>query len=351
MNSATSNFEVDASGVSPKQIHNLIPSLKLSDGNEIPMVRPSYPFILSSFPLLQNHILTKSLTRTKQLGYGLGTANYKSGDSADTISEPIVNATLTALNAGYTHLDGAEVYGNEVELGKAIAQSKLPRSSLYITTKTIVCAGDTVTQSFNRSLEKLGLDYVDLYLLHSPFFAKNPEQLQAAWREMEKIKDSGMAKSIGVSNFLISHLQTLFDIPGGLQYPPVVNQIEYHPYLQHVVEGEDLVAFCREKHIAIAAYSPLTAITKARPGPVDPIYTQLAKKYGVSEAEIAFRWCLDQGIVTLTTSSNEQRLKGYLQKLPSFKLTPKEVEDIASAGKEKHYRVWWTEEFAADDRH
>lgn len=300
-------------------------------------------------PLPQNHFLTPPRTQ-KQLGYGLGTANYKSGSAGDAISEPIVTATLTALKAGYTHLDGAEVYGNEVELGKAIEQSRLPRSSLFITTKTIVHAGDTVTQSFNRSLEKLGLDYVDLYLLHSPFFAKTPEELHQAWREMEKIKDSGMAKSIGVSNFLISHLQTLFEIPGGFQYPPVVNQIEYHPYLQHVVEGEDLIAYCREKNIAIQAYSPLTAITNASPGPVDPIYTKLAKKYGVSEAEVALRWCLDQGIVTLTTSSNEERLKGYLKKLPSFKLTPKEVEDIAAAGKEKHHRVWWTENFDANDR-
>ncbi|KAK1776698.1 NADP-dependent oxidoreductase domain-containing protein [Copromyces sp. CBS 386.78] len=321
MNSATSNFEVDATGVSPKQLHGLIPSLKLADGNEIPM-----------------------------LGYGLGTANYKSGASLDTISEPIITAALTALKAGYTHLDGAEAYGNETELGRAITQSKLPRSELFITTKTTVRAGDTVTQAFNRSLEKLGLDYVDLYLLHSPFFANAPEELHQAWREMEKIKDSGMAKSIGVSNFLIEHLQTLFDIPGGLQYPPVVNQIEYHPYLQHVVGGQDLIAYCREKHIAVEAYSPLTAITKASPGPVDPIYTKLAKKYGVSEAEVALRWCLDQGIVTLTTSSNEERLKGYLKKLPSFKLTPKEVEDIAAAGKEKHYRQFWNQKFDASDR-
>ena len=211
--------------------------------------------------------------------------------------------------------------------------------------------GDTVTKAFNRSLEKLGLDYVDLYLLHSPFFAKTPEELHQAWREMEKIKDSGMAKSIGVSNFMIEHLETIFQIPGGVQYPPVVNQIEYHPYLQHVVKGgDDLIAYCREKHIAIEAYSPLTAITKAKGGPVDPIYTKLAKKYGVSEAEVALRWCLDQGIVTLTTSSNEERLKGYLKKLPSFKLTPKEVEDIATAGREKHFRQFWNQNIDANDR-
>ena len=342
MNSATALFEVGATGTSPKQTQGVVPTLKLADGNEIPMVRSSLLLFSSTEPPSKKKI---------QLDYGLGTANYKKGDALDTISEPVIAATLTALNAGYTHLDGAEAYGNEIELGRAIKQSKLPRSSLFVTTKTSVRAGDTVTSAFNRSLEKLGLDYVDLYLLHSPFFAKTPSELHQAWREMEKIKDSGMAKSIGVSNFLTAHLQKLFDIPGGLQYPPVVNQIEYHPYLQHVAEGEDLIAYCREKHIAIEAYSPLTAITKASPGPVDPLYEKLAKKYGVSEAEIALRWCLDQGIVTLTTSSNEERLKGYLKKLPNFKLTPKEVEDIAAAGKEKHYRQFWNHVFDADDRH
>lgn len=203
--------------------------------------------------------------------------------------------------------------------------------------------GVSVEQAFSNSLARLKLDYVDLYLIHSPFWAKTPEDLQRAWAEMEAIKASGRAKSIGVSNYLQEHLETVLQTA---KVPPAVNQIEYHPYLQH----GDLVVFCKSKGIAIESYGALTAITRAPGGPVDPIYQALAKKYGVSEAEIALRWCLDQGIVTITTSGNEHRLQMFLSDLPSFKLTPKEVKDIAEAGQQKHYRAFWTDKFAADDR-
>lgn len=203
--------------------------------------------------------------------------------------------------------------------------------------------GVTVEQAFSASLAKLGLDYVDLYLIHSPFFAETPDQLQSAWADMEAIQASGRAKSIGVSNYLKEHLEVVL---ATAKVVPAVNQIEYHPYLQH----GDLVDFCRAKGIAVASYGSLSAITKAPGGPVDPVYAALAKKYGVSDAEVALRWCLDQGIVTITTSGNEQRLKMFLSDLPAFKLTPKEVDDIKEYGQKKHYRGFWTGKFAADDR-
>ncbi|KAK4237650.1 NADP-dependent oxidoreductase domain-containing protein [Achaetomium macrosporum] len=314
MNSDASEYKPDASGTAPKQL-DYIPHLKLSDGNEIPM-----------------------------LGYGLGTANFKRGTDKDKFDEKIVNNTLTAIKNGYYHLDGAEAYGNEPELGAAIARSGVPRSKLYITTKTSCRPGESIETAFSRSLANLGVDYVDLYLIHSPFWASSPAELQQKWAEMEALKESGRARSIGVSNFLREHLETVL---ATAKHPPVVNQIEYHPYLQH--EG-GLVEFCRERGIAVAAYSPLTAVTKAAPGPVDAVYERLAKKYGVTEAEVALRWCLDQGIVTLTTSSNEERLKEWMQRLPLFKLTPKEVEEIAEKGKGKHYRGFWKNKFAEDDR-
>ncbi|KAK4205629.1 NADP-dependent oxidoreductase domain-containing protein [Triangularia verruculosa] len=316
MNSVEASHVPDATGASPKQLDH-IPNLKLSDGNEIPF-----------------------------LGYGLGTANFKRGDKSK-FDEEVVNATVTALKAGYTHLDGAEAYGNEAELGAAIAKSKIPREQLFVTTKTSCRAGETIQQAFDRSLEKLGLDYVDLYLIHSPFFGtplSAPEVLQAAWADMEKIKESGRAKSIGVSNFLIPHLEAIL---ATAKYPPVINQIEYHPYLQH--EG-GLVEFHRKNNIALSAYSPLTAITKAKGGPVDPLYAKLANKYGVSESEVGLRWVLDQGIVALTTSKSEERLKGWLSKLPKFKLTPKEVDEISEAGKGKHFRGYWNNRFEENDR-
>ncbi|KAK4228365.1 alpha-keto ester reductase [Podospora fimiseda] len=297
-----------------------IPTLKLNDGNSIPI-----------------------------LGYGLGTANFKRGPAKDKFDESIAQATVTAIRAGYHHLDGAEGYGNETELGAAIARSGVPRDQLFVTTKTSCRKGETIELAFSRSLEKLGLDYVDLYLIHSPFFgeggkAATKEELQAKWREVEALKDSGRAKSIGVSNYLREHLEAVLEIA---KHKPAVNQIEYHPYLQH--EGE-LVEYHRGKGIALEAYSPLTALTKAKGGPVDEVYERLAGKYGVEVGDVALRWVLDQGIVALTTSGSEERLKGWLERLWGFELTEEEVEEISERGKGKHFRGFWNGKFEEGDR-
>lgn len=202
----------------------------------------------------------------------------------------------------------------------------------------------SIETCFAASLQKLGLDYVDLYLIHSPFFAAgNAAELQAKWAQMEAIKASGRARSIGVSNYLQEHLEAVL---AKAMVPPAINQIEFHPYLQH----GDLLAYHRQKKIAVSAYSPLTAVTTARPGPLDSVYASLAKKYGVSEGDVALRWVIDQGLVAITTSSNEERLKSFLTKLPSFKLTPREVEEVATKGREKHYRRYWNDKFGPEDK-
>ncbi|KAF3025756.1 hypothetical protein E8E14_014451 [Neopestalotiopsis sp. 37M] len=312
MNSIPSSFTPDASGAAPKQAGH-IPFLKLNDGNQIPM-----------------------------FAYGLGTARYKSQPTAEPDQE-IVKLTVMAVKNGYYHLDGAEVYGNEEELGLAIKDAGAPREQLYVTTKLHGTKKQDVQKAFELSLKKLQLDYVDLYLVHAPYLADTPEELQEIWRQVEAIKDSGKARSVGVSNFLQEDLEVILKTA---RIPPAINQIEYHPYLQH----GDLVEFHRKNNIAISSYGPLSAVTKASPGPLDATYAELAKKYGVSPADIALRWVMDQGIVAITTSANEQRLQGYLRKLPSFKLTPKEVETISEIGKQKHYRGFWNDKFAKDDR-
>lgn len=159
---------------------------------------------------------------------------------------------------------------------------------------------------------------------------------------MEAIHASGKAKSIGLSNFLKPDLEAVLKTA---KIIPAINQIEYHPYLQH----GDLLDLHKKHGIATSAYGPLTAVVKAKPGPLDETYEQLAKKYSVTPGEIALRWIIDQGIVALTTSSNEQRLKGYL-KVSQFKLTPEEVEQISELGKQKHFRGFWANKFAADDK-
>ncbi|KAJ9665358.1 hypothetical protein H2201_004435 [Coniosporium apollinis] len=288
-----------------------IPALKLNDGNSIPM-----------------------------LGYGTGTAWYKSGDE-DKIDEKLVESIQTAIKLGYYHLDGAEVYKTEPELGMAIKKSGVAREKLFVTTKVITNIAD-IQNAIKTSLKKLQLDYVDLYLIHAPFFAKTDSDLQRAWAEMEAVQSSGLAKSIGVSNYLPQHLEATLKTA---KVVPAINQIEFHPYLQH----PPLLAFHKQHGIATAAYGPLSAVTKAAPGPVDDFMKALEKKYAVSAAEISLRWCIDQDIVAITTSGKEQRLSDYLR-CATFKLTPTEIKTIKEKGEQKHYRGFWTNKFDANDR-
>lgn len=160
---------------------------------------------------------------------------------------------------------------------------------------------------------------------------------------MEAVKNSGKARSIGVSNYLQPHLEATL---ATATVPPSINQIEYHPYLQH----GNLISFQEaNQNIATAAYGPLTPVTKGKPGPCDVILENLARKYSVSEGEIALRWIIDQGIPAITTSAKEERLKDYLRAM-TFQLTPREVKDISEAGAEKHFRAFWKARFAPDDR-
>ncbi|CAI6330214.1 unnamed protein product [Periconia digitata] len=292
-------------------IHTPIPSLKLNDGTSMPM-----------------------------LGYGTGTAWYKKGEES-RIDQALVDGVKTAIKLEYTHLDGAEIYKTEPELGTAIKEGGVPREKLYVVSKVQTNVSN-IQEAIKESLRKLQLDQLDLYLIHSPFWANSDEELQKAWADMETVQAAGLTKSIGVSNFLPKHLTAILKTA---KVVPATNQIEFHPYLQH----PELLAFHKEHGIATTAYAPLTAVTRATPGPVDDYMASLEKKYAVTAAEISLRWCIDQDVVPITTSSKEQRLSDYLR-AATFKLTPKEIREINELGQKKHYRAFWAKYFDENDR-
>ncbi|KAH7326311.1 NADP-dependent oxidoreductase domain-containing protein [Stachybotrys elegans] len=264
-------------------------------------------------------------TTIPSLGYGLGTVHFLSQE------KDVSDATLMALQQGYFHLDCAEMYMNEAGVGAGIRAAGIPRDKLFVTTKIVGTKDQDVDAALSSSLSKLGLDYIDLYLVHMPVCAGSPEGLQKIWAQMEAAKTAGKARSIGVSNFEQDDLEIILKTA---TIPPSINQVEFHPYLQHA----ELLKFHRQHNIATAAYSALSAITAARPGPVDTAFSELSQKYSVTENDIALRWVLDQGIIVITTSKSAQRLQSYLEHLSKFKLTPDEVQQICELGAQKHYQ-------------
>jgi diketogulonate reductase-like aldo/keto reductase len=220
------------------------------------------------------------------LGYGV----FKIRDG-----ELVEGAVKKALEIGYRSIDTASLYGNECGVGKAIRESGIPREEIFLTTK--LWNDDQrqkrVVQAFDESLERLGMEYVDLYLVHWPVSGYYEE----SWQMMQKIYESGRAKAIGVSNFQIQHLK---DILSGGQVVPAVNQIEFHPFLLQA----DLLQFCKDKDIQVEAWSPLMQ------GQIisNPIVQKIAEKHHKTPAQITLRWDLQHGVVTIPKSKTPERI-------------------------------------------
>ena len=220
----------------------------------------------------------------------LGLGVYKA-----TAPGEVESAIATALDLGYRLIDTASAYKNEEGVGRGIRSSSVPRKELFITTKlwnTAQRIGD-IDGAFQRSLDRLGLDYVDLYLIHWPV----PGCFINSWQALERIRESGQAKAIGVSNFEISHLEALFQTSGIV---PAVNQIEYHPLWNQ----SDLYEYCKERGIAVQAYAPL-----ARGAYLDnDVMCVLGTKYAHTPAQVGLRWAIQKGISVIPKSVNPDRI-------------------------------------------
>ncbi|MBI2663605.1 aldo/keto reductase [Candidatus Woesearchaeota archaeon] len=216
---------------------------------------------------------------------GLGTW-LSSGKTAE-------NAVLCALQSGYRHIDTASFYGNEEEIGEAIKKSGIPREEIFVTTKIWNNQHNNPEIAFNNSLENLGLDYVDLYLIHWPV----PQRL-TTWKILERLYEEGRCKAIGVSNFTINHLNELLKNSSII---PAVNQVEFSPYLYQ----QELLDFCKKNNIQLVAYSPLTRGDKLDNNNL----VAIAEKYNKSSAQILIRWALQHNIVAIPKSSNKNRIE------------------------------------------
>jgi 2,5-diketo-D-gluconate reductase A len=226
-------------------------------------------------------------------------------------------AVETALEAGYRSIDTAAMYRNEEGVGAAVAASGLPRGELFVTTKLNNDAHgyDSALAAFERSRDKLGLEYVDLYLIHWPLPAQ--DRYVETWRALIKLRDDGVVRSIGVSNFQQAHLDRIADETGEM---PALNQIELHPYLTQ----EGMREYDRAHRIATEAWSP---IARGRELLRDRVIVALAEKYGKTAAQIVIRWHVELGNVVIPKSVTPSRIRENIDVF-DVELDPEDVEAI-----------------------
>jgi len=229
-----------------------------------------------------------------------------------------------ALSVGFSHVDTAQAYRNEEEAGIAIRESGLARSDIFITTKYSGLNGLDIPTSINNSLKNLGVSYVDLYLIHHPRLAV--PDIPTAWKQMEDLKEKGLVKSIGVSNFGVSELETLL---ASAKIKPAANQILLHPYVY--AEQKPILEFGAKHGIVTEAYSTLIPIVVSPGGPLDRPLSKITKKLNVTADQVLLAWAKSKGAVVITTSSKKFRLEGYLR-AADLKLSDEDIEALEKAG-------------------
>jgi 2,5-diketo-D-gluconate reductase A len=239
-----------------------------------------------------------------------------------------VDGVRWALELGYRHIDTAQAYGNEESVGRGLRESGLPREEVFVTTKFFPSRKDPVAE-VERSLQRLGVDYVDLYIIHWP--QGGPIW---AWPGMEQARDAGFARSIGVSNFGVDELQQL---RGAATVQPVVNQVQFSPYEFRAA----LLDACRRDGIALEAYSPLGT---GRHLAGDTV-AQVAQRHGRTPAQVLLRWCIERGVPVIPKSTHRERIAENAR-LFDFQLADQDLAELdaldRTGGADRALeRKWW----------
>jgi 2,5-diketo-D-gluconate reductase A len=248
-----------------------------------------------------------------QLGFGVFL--IEPGDTKD--------ATLAALEIGYRHIDTAEMYGNEAQVGEAVRASGIDRDDIFVTSKlnNSFHDYDDALNAFDQTLKELAFDYLDLFLVHWPL--PGVGDFVETWKAMEEIYRSGRCRAIGVSNFQKHHLQRLFD---ETEIVPAVNQIEVHPYLTQ----DELRAFGTEHGIPTEAWSPLGRGAVLE----EPTLVDIAKRHERTPAQVTLRWALQRGDIVFPKSVNRHRMEENFD-LFGFELSQDEIDQISALNRDE----------------
>ncbi|MDQ0247130.1 diketogulonate reductase-like aldo/keto reductase [Bacillus fengqiuensis] len=246
--------------------------------------------------------------------FGLGVYKVEEG-------QEVVDSVKSAIKNGYRSIDTAAIYRNEEGVGQAIKESGVPREELFITTKVWNAAqrADAALEAFERSMNKLGLDYLDLYLIHWPVESKYKE----TWKVLEKLYKDGRVRAIGVSNFQIHHLE---DLMKDAEIKPMVNQVEYHPRLAQ----KELREFCQKNGIQLEAWSPLMQGELLN----DETLKEIAEKHNKSVAQVILRWDLQNEVVTIPKSIKEHRIIENAD-IFDFELTAEDMDKIDALNEDR----------------
>jgi diketogulonate reductase-like aldo/keto reductase len=266
--------------------------------------------------MMTHFIMLLTLESRAKLNNGIEIPRLGLGVYQSPPGEITLRAVRYALEIGYRHIDTAELYGNETDVGRAVQESGIRRDDVFITTKVWNSHQryDSTLYACEGSLRRLGLSYVDLYLIHWPVQGLGDE----TWRAMIRVLQQGKARAIGVSNYRITELNELLDKSDVV---PAVNQVEFHPFLYQ----EELLSFCKNNKIQLEAYSPLTRGKRLNHTNI----LEMAKKYDTTPSQILIRWSLQHDVIVIPKSIHEARIKENSQVF-DFQLEPNDMKLLDS---------------------